>query len=149
MSKSALPEDEGAKAKAKYRVTNWPDYDRALVRRGDVTVWFDEAFLREHWHGKPTGKRGMPLNYSDAAIQMLLMIKAVFGLPYRSVEGLARSLMRLSGLAFPVLDHTQMSRRAGNGRGRFTCGGFHGAESLRRRQVESAPTRRRQAPHLA
>ncbi|MBS1212483.1 MAG: transposase family protein [Proteobacteria bacterium] len=124
VSKSALPEDEGAKAKAKYRVTNWPDYDRALVRRGDVTV-------------------------SDAAIQMLLMLKAVFGLPYRSVEGLARSLMRLSGLAFPVLDHTQMSRRAGNGRGRFTCGGFHGAESLRRRQVESAPTRRRQAPHLA
>ena len=24
----------------KYRVTNWASYDRALVRRGDVTVWF-------------------------------------------------------------------------------------------------------------
>jgi hypothetical protein len=24
---------------AKYRVTNWPDYDAALVRRGALTVW--------------------------------------------------------------------------------------------------------------
>ena len=25
--------------KTKYRVANWPAYNRALVRRGDVTVW--------------------------------------------------------------------------------------------------------------
>jgi hypothetical protein len=110
VSKPVLPESQTAEGK--YRVTNWPDYDRALVRRGDVTVWFDEEFLRQHWHGKATGKRGMPLKYSDAAIQVLLMLKAVFALPYRSVEGLARSLMRLLGLAFPVPDHTQLSRRA-------------------------------------
>ncbi len=35
----------------------------------------------------------------------------VFSLPYRSVEGLACSLMRLMGLDLPVPDHTQMSRR--------------------------------------
>jgi len=29
------------KYKTKYRVTNWASYDRALVRRGDVTVWID------------------------------------------------------------------------------------------------------------
>ena len=30
--------------KARYRVTNWPEYDGALVRRGGITVWFtDEA----------------------------------------------------------------------------------------------------------
>ena len=27
------------KYKTKYRVKNWASYDRALVRRGDVTVW--------------------------------------------------------------------------------------------------------------
>ncbi len=31
--------------KAKYRVTNWPEYDRALVQRGSLTVWFDEEFV--------------------------------------------------------------------------------------------------------
>ena len=25
--------------KAKYRVANWPAYNQALIRRGDVTVW--------------------------------------------------------------------------------------------------------------
>ena len=27
---------------ARYRVTNWPEYDAALVRRGSLTVWFTE-----------------------------------------------------------------------------------------------------------
>jgi hypothetical protein len=25
-----------------YRVTNWAEYDAALVKRGNLTVWFDE-----------------------------------------------------------------------------------------------------------
>lgn len=112
VSKPAFPESQAAKVKVKYRVTNWPEYERALVRRGDVTVWFEEDFLRQHWRGIATGKRGMPLKYSDTAIQTLLMLKAVFGLPYRALEGFARSLMQLMALDFPVPDHTQMSRRA-------------------------------------
>ncbi|WP_232470776.1 IS5 family transposase, partial [Methylococcus sp. BF19-07] len=100
------------KAEDKYRVTNWPDDDRTLVRRGDMTVGFEEDFLRRHWHGKATGNRGKPLKYADTAIQTLLMLKAVFGLPYRAVEGLAGSLMRLMGVALPVPNHTPMSRRA-------------------------------------
>jgi len=74
----------------KYRVTNWPEYDRALVRRGDITVWFEEDFLRQHWRGQRTGKRGAPLIYSDAAIQVLLMLKAVFSLTVRWKDWLVR-----------------------------------------------------------
>ena len=102
----------GAAAKAKYRVKNWPEYDRALAERGSLTVWFDEAFLREHWRPAPSGKRGAPFKYSDIAIQALLTLKAVFRLPYRALEGFGRSLMGLMGLALPVPDHTQLSRRA-------------------------------------
>ena len=29
--------------KRKYRVTNWRAYNAALVARGSLTVWFDEA----------------------------------------------------------------------------------------------------------
>ena len=32
--------------KTKYRVANWPAYNRALVRRGDVTVWVSSALVR-------------------------------------------------------------------------------------------------------
>ena len=30
------------KFKTKCRVKNWPAYEAALRKRGDVTVWFDE-----------------------------------------------------------------------------------------------------------
>ena len=45
------------KYKTKYRVRNWASYDRALVRRGDVTVWLSpEAIAR--WEPGGIGKRG-------------------------------------------------------------------------------------------
>ena len=31
--------------KMKYRVANWPAYNRALVRRGDVTVWLSSEAI--------------------------------------------------------------------------------------------------------
>ena len=99
-------------AKAKYRITNWPEYDRALVKRGDITVWFDEEFIRYHWRPEPAGRRGAPMKYSDQAIQTLLVLKATFKLAYRSLEGFARSLMTLLKLDYEVPDHSQMSRRA-------------------------------------
>lgn len=98
--------------KATYRVTNWPEYDRALVARGNVLLWFDEEFIRHHWKPKPTGKRGAPMKYSNQAIQTLLVLKATFKLDYRSLEGFTRSLMTLMSLDHDVPDHTHMSRRA-------------------------------------
>ena len=31
--------------KMRYRVTNWPDYDAALVQRGSLTLWVTEEAL--------------------------------------------------------------------------------------------------------
>lgn len=112
MTTPAVPSGEESRVKAQYRVTNWREYDRALVERGSLTVWFDEEFVREHWRPKANGKRGAPFLYSDLAIQVLLMLKGVFHLPYRALEGFARSLMRLMELPLPIPDHTHMSRRA-------------------------------------
>jgi hypothetical protein len=112
MTAEAIPAAQAAPQRIQYRVTNWPEYDRALVQRGSLTIWFDEEFLREHWRPAPTGRRGAPFQYSDIAIQTLLTLKAVFDLPYRMVEGLAGSIVRLMGLALPIPDHTLLSRRA-------------------------------------
>ena len=100
------------KPKGRWRVTNWPEYDRALVKRGSLTVWFDPAFVSENWRPDPTGKRGAPRKYSDTAIQVLLVLKMTFNLTYRSLEGFARSLMQLMNLNFEVPDHSHMARRA-------------------------------------
>ncbi len=112
MTAHVTPATEAAPQKVQYRVTNWPEYDRALVRRGGLTIWFDEAFLQNHWRPAPTGQRGAPFQYSDTAIQALLTLKAVFDLPYRMVEGLAGSIIQLMGLPLSIPDHTLLSRRA-------------------------------------
>ena len=96
---------EGGPEKVSYRdrVTNWADYDRALVNRGNLTIWFDEARIKEHWTPPPVG-RGKPGLYSDGAIQTCLTLKTLFRLPYRATEGLLKSLMRLCPLDLPVPD---------------------------------------------
>ena len=106
------PTDQPEQLKAQYRVTNWPEYDRALVTRGHLTLWFDDDLLRHHWHPAPTGRRGAPGRYSEVAIQTLLTLKVLFQLPYRMVEGLGRSLVTLLGVDLPIPDHTHLSRRA-------------------------------------
>jgi hypothetical protein len=30
---------------ARYKVTNWPEYNKALRQRGDITIWFTEEAL--------------------------------------------------------------------------------------------------------
>jgi len=98
--------------KGPYRVTHWPDYDRALVRRGRLTRWVDDGFLNARGRPAPTGRRGAPLRYAATAIQALVRLKAVFDLPYRRVEGLAGSIVRLLGVTRSIPDQTLLSRRA-------------------------------------
>ena len=43
--------------KTKYRVANWPAYNRALVRRGDVTVWVSSEAITA-WMPRRSGRRG-------------------------------------------------------------------------------------------
>ncbi len=101
-----------AKPKYRYRVTNWAEYDRALVNRGNVTIWFDKQSIAVSWAPPRSVGRGKPGSYSEVAIQTCLTLKTLFRLPYRATEGLLKSLMRLCALNLPVPEHTHMSRRA-------------------------------------
>jgi hypothetical protein len=55
-----------------YKTRNWPSYNKALKRRGSLTIWFDPAMTRE---AAPTGRRGRQPDDSDAAIQTCLTMK--------------------------------------------------------------------------
>ena len=96
--------------KTKYRVTNWPEYDRALVRRGDLTIWFTPSAIR-CWTPLPTGERGGQRTYSDPCVELAVTLKLLFGLPWCSVEGLLASLLNLVEIGAPTPDHTTLSRR--------------------------------------
>ncbi len=59
--------------RARYRVQNWPEYDRALQQRGSLTVWVTPEALAA-WQPPRTGQRGRPRNYSDVAIETGLKV---------------------------------------------------------------------------
>jgi len=97
--------------KTRYRVTNWPSYDRGLVGRGSLTVWFSTDAINA-WTPKQTGRRGGQRRYSDVAVQTALHLRLLLGLPWRQTEGLLQSLVELVGLDLDVPDHTTLSRRS-------------------------------------
>jgi hypothetical protein len=96
--------------KARYRVTNWPEYDAALVRRGSLTLWFTEVAVAA-WHAPATGERGGQPIYSATAIETGLALRLVFHQPLRQTEGLLRSIANVLELDIAIPDHTTLSRR--------------------------------------
>jgi hypothetical protein len=98
--------------KARYRVTNWPEYDAALVRRGSLTVWLTEEAVSA-WHAPASGQRGGQTIYSDIAIETGLALRLVLHQPLRQTEGALRSIADLLGVQIRIPDHTTFSRRGG------------------------------------
>jgi hypothetical protein len=97
--------------KAVYRVRNWREYNQALVRRGSLTVWVDQQSLNA-WNYQGPAQWGGQHVYSDAAIQCLLTLRAVFHLPLRATQGMAASVVELMGLDLEVPHYSTLSRRA-------------------------------------
>src|SRR5688500_12192452 len=97
--------------RARYKVTNWPEYDRALQQRGSLTVWVTPEALAA-WHPPKTGRRGRSPRYAEIAIETGHLLRLAFGRPWRQTEGLLRSLATLLGVGIGVPDHTTFSRRS-------------------------------------
>ncbi len=98
------------KYKTKYRVGNWAEYDRALVQRGDITLWISTDAM-DAWKPALSGTRGGQRKFSDHAIETALMLRLVFTLPLRQAEGFLRSILSLMGVHLDAPDHTTLSRR--------------------------------------
>jgi hypothetical protein len=98
------PQDSGAK----YRVTNCPEYNAALVKRGSLTVWITEEAVAA-WQAPATGQRGGQPIYSSIAIETGLALRPVFHLP----RGLLRSIADALEVHIAIPDHTTLSRRRG------------------------------------
>jgi len=99
--------------KATYRIRNWSAYNQSLVQRGSITVWISEEVLA-NWHPAVDGarSRGGQMQYSDQAIECLLMLKAVYGLPYRQTVGFSQSLLDLLNADVRVPDYTTLCKRS-------------------------------------
>jgi hypothetical protein len=68
--------------RSRYRVRNWPAYEAGLKRRGDLTLWIDEAAL-DGWQAPRRTTPGGQAIYSHLAIEMVLALRLVFHLALR------------------------------------------------------------------
>lgn len=95
-------------AKKSYRVSNWSSYNRSLIERGSLTIWFNEAAIKK-WNAiDKTGKRGRPGTYSDIAIETALSLRAIFKLPLRATQGLVGSMITLMNLPLKNPDYSTL-----------------------------------------
>lgn len=109
-SKKAAPAKKKP-AKKSYRTRNWREYNASLVQRGSITFWLDEHALK-NWHKPPqTGKRGRPQEFSDEAIQCILMIRSIYHLPLRAAEGFVASFLAKTNINLKCPDYTTVCVR--------------------------------------
>ncbi len=89
----------------KFEVTNWPEYEAGLRRRGSLTLWMTAEALSQ-WQAPKRTTRGDRPRYSDLAIDTALTLGLVFGLRLRQAEGLLTRIrldtMRTNQPAAPV-----------------------------------------------
>src|SRR3954449_11097404 len=94
--------------KARYRVSNWREYDQALQERGSLTVWVTPEAIAA-WQAPATGRRGRSRHYSGLAIETGHLLRLAFGRPWRQTEGLLRSIITLLGVSLAIPDHPTFS----------------------------------------
>jgi IS5 family transposase len=95
-----------------YRIKNWSQYNRSLIQRGSITFWFSEEAISKWASKSRTGEKGRPEQYSDDAILCALLIRTVYHLPLRALEGMLLSLASLLQLSIQIPSYSQICRRA-------------------------------------
>ncbi|HGZ6746075.1 TPA: IS5 family transposase [Vibrio parahaemolyticus] len=81
--------------KPRYKTTNWKQYNKALINRGSLTFCIDEETIRQ-WKQSKQDKRGRPRQFSDLAITTALMVKRVFSMLLRALQGFIDSVFSLA-----------------------------------------------------
>ena len=100
------------KPKRRYRIRNWPDYNKALVRRGSLTLWVEQGTVGKWRDTTARVRRGRRRFYSDLAVTCALTLREVYHLPLRWTQGLVSSVLRLPGADLPAPHYSTLSRRA-------------------------------------
>ena len=92
---------------------NWRKYNKELVDRGRLTVYFSKD-LPKQWYNTPCKKKGAPFFYSQDCIALLHIIRFHYKLSLRSVAGFASDILKIMGLSLPVPDYSTLCRRIGH-----------------------------------
>ena len=89
----------------------WKDVDERLIRRGGLILDLD--FLEDYdkeLEAMNGGKEGRPFTLTHSHIRFLAVVRYLFDMPYRQLEGFARALHRLVP-RLPSGDYSGLRRR--------------------------------------
>lgn len=96
----------------RYKIKNWRQYNRALIDRGDITLWFHSNLELIHKNTEGPRKRGGQKQYDDRYIELCCVIRKIFGFPFRQTEGMMRGIIQqMLKLSIAVPCYTQICRR--------------------------------------
>jgi hypothetical protein len=99
-------------SQTRYKTTNWTQYNKALINRGSLTFWIDEEVI-DLWHcSEHHGGRGRRYTYSNFSITTALMVKKIFHLPLRGLQGFLDSIFRMMKLDLRSPNYSCISKRA-------------------------------------
>lgn len=96
----------------KFKIRNWSEYNKSLIQRGSIIFWISNDGIQKWLSSAHTGQAGRPPVYSDDAILLLLILREVYGLPLRALQGFLISLFLCMKIDLPVPSYSQISRRA-------------------------------------
>jgi hypothetical protein len=94
-------------------VTEWPSYNRSLVRRGEILFAYDLLDLWWEFEIEKMNekKEGRKYRYPDSLILFIGYIRVYFHLPYRQTEG----IIKATGKSLPYHpSYSQINRRINN-----------------------------------
>ncbi len=100
-------------SKQNYKINNWAKYNRSLINRGNLTLWFCDD-VQVNWYAKPEKdrRRGRPNIYSQKCIEVALTLRSLFRFPLRATQGFLGGLFQLLDIQLKVPHYSQLSRRA-------------------------------------
>lgn len=77
-------------AKQKFKITNWSAYNNTLRQYGSLMVWLDESAIAAWTDSVQSEGPGRPFHYTDMAITTVLMMKRLFPLLLRALQGFTK-----------------------------------------------------------
>lgn len=91
-----------------HKKRNWSEYNKSLVNRGRLSVWVNQQDLCSGL--VHNGKKGRP-RYSDSFIYLALVLRNVYQLPFRALEGFFQEILELQGVHVASPNYTLFCKR--------------------------------------
>jgi len=103
-------------ARVKKQSIDWKNYEAKAVMRGKLMLCISPDIARSwyvNYDEQTKRSSGGQQKYTDRCLEDVLVLKYLFGIAYRSLEGLLQGLLALAGLSeLPAPDRSTINYRA-------------------------------------